>query len=31
MKFSEDIITEFHLEPQKAKEPVNVMQVEEML
>lgn len=31
MKFSEDIIKGFNLEPQKEKEPVNVMQVEDIL
>ncbi|WP_027643856.1 hypothetical protein [Enterocloster clostridioformis] len=31
MKFSEDIIKGFNLEPLEEKEPVNVMQVEDML
>ena len=31
MKFSEDIIKGFNLEPLEEKAPVNVMQVEDML
>ena len=31
MKFSEDIIKGFNLEPLEEKEPVNIMQVEDML
>lgn len=31
MKFSEDILKEFDLEPEEEKEPVNVMQIKEML
>lgn len=31
MKFSEDIIKGFNLEPLEEKEPANVMQVEDML
>ncbi len=31
MKFSEDILKQFNLEPEEEKEPVNVMQVREML
>ena len=31
MKFSEDILRQFDLEPQEEREPVNVMQIREML
>lgn len=31
MKFSEDILKEFDLSPRQEKEPVNIMQVSEML
>lgn len=31
MKFSEDVLKEFNLTPEEEKEPVNIMQISEML
>ena len=31
MKFNEDILKEFNLAPEEEKEPVNIMQISEML
>ena len=31
MKFNEDILKQFNLTPEEEKEPVNIMQIREML